>query len=413
MTVRAYPPDAGGRADEIPTAAGAVGGSTIATQDEGISVDTDATTLNFVGAGVTATDAGSGVTTVTIPGGGSSLEVLDEGVSKDSAVTSIDFVGAGVTATNVGHAITVTIPGGSALADGDYGDITVSGSGTVFNIDAGVVGPTELAATAVAAGSYGDSLTVGEFTVDADGRLTAAADVAIATMVGDSGSGGTKGLVPAPAAGDAAAYKFLSADGTWDYVFDGLAQQFGGNGQDGNLTINSGTTTMTRSMYYDTVTITGTGSLFVANYMLFCKHLDLSNAPAGAIICNGNSGTSATGSGGGAAATGNLGTGVMNAIAAAGSGGNGASGVGAQGGTASATTRGMGGASNAGGAGGVRLAPARPSPVPSRWELCRSLLRCGVLASRRPLVAAIPAPEGRAVAATTRGSAASVAAVAG
>ena len=34
-------------------------------------------------------------------------------------------------------------------------------------------------------------------------------------MVGDSGSGGTKGLVPAPAAGDAAAAKFLKADGTW------------------------------------------------------------------------------------------------------------------------------------------------------------------------------------------------------
>ncbi len=35
------------------------------------------------------------------------------------------------------------------------------------------------------------------------------------TMVGDSGAGGTKGAVPAPAAGDAAANKFLKADGTW------------------------------------------------------------------------------------------------------------------------------------------------------------------------------------------------------
>lgn len=34
-------------------------------------------------------------------------------------------------------------------------------------------------------------------------------------MVGDSGSGGTRGLVPAPASGDAAAGKFLKADGTW------------------------------------------------------------------------------------------------------------------------------------------------------------------------------------------------------
>lgn len=34
-------------------------------------------------------------------------------------------------------------------------------------------------------------------------------------VIGDSGSGGTKGLVPAPASGDAAAGKFLKADGTW------------------------------------------------------------------------------------------------------------------------------------------------------------------------------------------------------
>ena len=37
----------------------------------------------------------------------------------------------------------------------------------------------------------------------------------IDVMVGDSGAGGTKGLVPAPSAGDAAAGKFLKADGTY------------------------------------------------------------------------------------------------------------------------------------------------------------------------------------------------------
>lgn len=34
-------------------------------------------------------------------------------------------------------------------------------------------------------------------------------------VIGDSGSGGIKGLVPAPAVGDAAALKYLSADGTF------------------------------------------------------------------------------------------------------------------------------------------------------------------------------------------------------
>lgn len=42
-------------------------------------------------------------------------------------------------------------------------------------------------------------------------QATAMLDV----MVGDSGAGGLKGLVPAPAAGDAASGKYLRADGTW------------------------------------------------------------------------------------------------------------------------------------------------------------------------------------------------------
>ena len=40
----------------------------------------------------------------------------------------------------------------------------------------------------------------------------------LSNLVGDSGSGGTKGLVPAPAAGDAAANKYLKANGTWATV---------------------------------------------------------------------------------------------------------------------------------------------------------------------------------------------------
>jgi len=44
---------------------------------------------------------------------------------------------------------------------------------------------------------------------------TTQATAILNNVVGDSGAGGTKGLVPAPAAGDAAAGKFLKADGTW------------------------------------------------------------------------------------------------------------------------------------------------------------------------------------------------------
>lgn len=42
-----------------------------------------------------------------------------------------------------------------------------------------------------------------------------AATALMNAMVGDSGAGGTKGMVPAPGSGDAAAAKFLNAGGTW------------------------------------------------------------------------------------------------------------------------------------------------------------------------------------------------------
>lgn len=53
--------------------------------------------------------------------------------------------------------------------------------------------------------------TAGTFSSKSNTQATALLDV----FVGDSGSGGTKGLVPAPGAGDAAASKFLKADGTF------------------------------------------------------------------------------------------------------------------------------------------------------------------------------------------------------
>lgn len=66
---------------------------------------------------------------------GSALTVKDEGTNLDTAVTSIDFVGAGVTATNVGHAITVTIPGGGTPAGSDK-QIQFNDGGSAFGGDA-------------------------------------------------------------------------------------------------------------------------------------------------------------------------------------------------------------------------------------------------------------------------------------
>jgi hypothetical protein len=97
-------------------ALGGGGGGSIAVQEEGATTTAAATTVNFVGAGVTATDVG-GVATVTIPGGGSGVEVQEEGVQTTAAAATLNFVGAGVTTTDVAGVATITVPGASTPAE--------------------------------------------------------------------------------------------------------------------------------------------------------------------------------------------------------------------------------------------------------------------------------------------------------
>ena len=52
-------------------------------------------------------------------------------------------------------------------------------------------------------------------TANAADLTVAQATAMLNAMVGDAGSGGTKGLVPAPSPGDAAAGKYLKASGVW------------------------------------------------------------------------------------------------------------------------------------------------------------------------------------------------------
>jgi hypothetical protein len=65
------------------------------------------------GTGLTATVSGANDRDITITGtgGGSALIVSDEGSVLTLAASSLNFVGTGVTATNVGNAVTVTVPG--------------------------------------------------------------------------------------------------------------------------------------------------------------------------------------------------------------------------------------------------------------------------------------------------------------
>jgi hypothetical protein len=63
-----------------------------------------------------------------VASGGSALTVKDEGTTLSSAVTSIDFTGAGVTATNTGGAISVAVSGG--IASADIQEFTSTGTST-------------------------------------------------------------------------------------------------------------------------------------------------------------------------------------------------------------------------------------------------------------------------------------------
>lgn len=69
------------------------------------------------GTNITITPSGSGatrqLTIASTGGGGSSLTTQDEGVTLSAAVTTLNFTGAGVTASGAGATTTINIPGGS------------------------------------------------------------------------------------------------------------------------------------------------------------------------------------------------------------------------------------------------------------------------------------------------------------
>lgn len=140
----------------------------------------------------------------------------------------------GVSASDVLQFNGVDIQNAISVSDTSTIDLTLSGTTLSADIIAGSITNTQISNAAAIA--YSKLALTGSI-VNADlanmaqstikGRaagagagapvdLTATQATAILNdFVGDSGSGGTKGLVPAPAAGDAAANKFLKANGQW------------------------------------------------------------------------------------------------------------------------------------------------------------------------------------------------------
>ena len=102
------------------------GGSSLTIKNAGTSLTNAATSIDFTGAGVTASGTSDGNKTVNIPG--SSLTIKNAGTSLTNDATSIDFTGAGVTASGTSDGNkTVNIPGSS---------LTIKNAGTSLTNDA-------------------------------------------------------------------------------------------------------------------------------------------------------------------------------------------------------------------------------------------------------------------------------------
>lgn len=125
-----------------------------------------------------------------------------------------------------------------------------------------------------------------------------------------------------------------------------------GDGSDGNLTLSSGTVNLTQDVYYNNLTLSGTGKIITNGFKIYVKGiLDITQAGVGAIQWNGNDGNNASGSAGGAAGSAQPG----GTIGDIGTGGQGATGTTANGttGTSGGSLTGNGGSTNVAGTGGA------------------------------------------------------------
>ena len=199
-------------------------GSSLTVQDEGSSLSTAATTLNFVGSGVTASGTGATKTiTISGGGGGSDLTVAEDGSDLSTAATKLDFVGAGVTATGSGATKTITIPGNNDLTIQEEGS-SLSTAATTLNFVGSNVTATGSGATKTITISGGSEITV----QDEGSSLSTAASTLnfVGSGVVASGTGSTKTIT--------------ISGGSGGVNVQGEVRAFTGDGSTTGFTVTSG-----------------------------------------------------------------------------------------------------------------------------------------------------------------------------
>lgn len=149
--------------------------------------------------------------------------------------------------------------GGSGAASGTTFDGSVARTISYNSIGAVPVGlVTASGLTAAATNRIFGRVTAGAGAAEelTGTQITPLLDV----MVGDSGSGGTKGLVPAPGAASAANNLFLKANGAWASTLVAVSV-VGGSGVTSNTSIVAGSSTITVKASANSILGNNTGSV--------------------------------------------------------------------------------------------------------------------------------------------------------
>jgi len=127
---------------------------------------------------------------------------------------------------------TARLVGRTTAGTGDAEEISV---GTGLSLSATTLAMANMAANSLKGNNTGSSAAPTDLTAT---QVTALLNA----FTGDSGSGGVKGLVPAPAAGDSG--KYLRGNGTWSTVTAGAT----GGGTDAIFNLNDKTVTTSYSI---------------------------------------------------------------------------------------------------------------------------------------------------------------------
>lgn len=162
-------------------------------------------------------------------------------------------------------------------------DVAMSGDVTISNTGVTAIGTNKVANTQlaqIATQTFKGRTTASTGNVE---DLTVTQATAMLNVVsGDTGSGGTKGLVPAPAAGDAAAKKVLQADGTWGVLGTYVTNETpSGTINDSNVTFtlaNSPTSTVILTLF-DSTNGGGISLLYGVDYTVSDSTITMASAP--------------------------------------------------------------------------------------------------------------------------------------